>query len=264
VDSSYENQLFVSYAREQRKIVEGFVSDLRAAGLTVWWDKDIPVGDRWSENLKKAIKGSRHFLLYWTVYAGSSQRVSKEIKTFREDAKRDTSRKLFVLRAPESDERTIRADLGKVQHASHINEVIIHLLKEARNSLDQKFRDLENKAEKERQRLEEDLAKERLKVADARKYYRHSRFWGPFAENRDVHIFTCGRDIPPDDTRPRGTGGVRTNIDKWDYRAVLGIAHYFASTYPGTRLTIEDPASKLQQEDIDKTYVLADRIAESR
>lgn len=260
--NSYENQIFVSYAREQRSTIEGFVNDFHTAGLTAWWDKDIAPGDLWREKITAAIRNSRHFLLYCTVQAKASEMVSHEIRTFREDAKGDASRKLFVLKAPDCADKHVPPDLGEFQHANSLNDVIIDVLKEARNELDQRYRGFERKVEKERETLDNDLAAERAKVVEARKYYRHRRFWGPFAEKKDVHIFTCGRDIPPDDTRPRGTGGFRTNIDKWDYRAVLGIAHFFASNYPGTKLTIEDPASKLQQEDINKVHVLANRIAE--
>lgn len=260
--SSYENQIFVSYAREQRSAVERIVTDLRTAGLTVWWDKDIPLGDSWRDKLVDAIKRSRHFLLYCTVYAKASDEVNHEIKTFHEVAKGDSSRKLFVLRAPDCEDKYIPSDLGKNQHARDLNDVVIYVLKESKDELERKLRETEKKAGEDKREIEEKLAIELERVSEARKYYRHRRFWGPFAENRDVHIFTCGRDIPSDDSRPRGTAGFRTNIDKWDYRAVLSIVHFFASNYPGIKLTIEDPASKLHQEDIDKTYVLANRIAE--
>jgi hypothetical protein len=260
--NSFENQIFVSYAREQRSIIEGFVNDFHKADLTVWWDKDIVIGERWREKIDSAIQNSRHFLLYCTVQAKASNEVSHEIQKFQEDAKGDVSRKIFVLKAPDCEDKHVPSELVDFQHADSLREVIIYVLKEARNELDQRYREFERQVEKEQETLKHNLASAQAKVGEARNYYRHRRFWGPFAENKDVHIFTCGRDIPPDETRARGTGGFRTNIDKWDYRAVLGIAHFFASNYPGTKLTIEDPASKLQQEDIVKTYVLAHRIAE--
>jgi len=259
---TYENQIFVSYAREQRSEIEKIVNDLNAAGLTVWWDKDISPGEQWRKKIDDAIKNSRHFLLYCTVHSKASNPVSQEIRSFKEYAKGDLSRKLFVLKSPDCEDKHVPPELGKIQRADSLKDIIIYVLKEARKELDKRFREFEKRTEQEKETLEKDLVSERAKVSEARKYYRHRRFWGPFAENKDVHIFTCGRDIPPDDGRPRGTGGFRTNIDKWDYRAVLGIAHFFASNYPGTRLTIEDPASKLQQEDIEKVHVLANRIAE--
>jgi TIR domain len=260
--ASFDNDVFVSYPREQRSTVEGIVNEIRAAGLSVWWDKDISPGDAWRERLEEKIRNSRHFLLYCNVQAKASEMVTHEVATFRTEAKGDPSRRLFVLRAPDCEPKHVLSDLGDVQHVSTLADVIIYALRQARDEMSQRLHEAIQHADTKVAELNENLQRERAKVADARKYYRHSRFWGPFAENRDVHIFTCGRDIPPDDARPRGTGGFRTNIDKWDYRAVLAIAHYFALNFPGTRLTIEDPASKLQQEDIGKTHVLANRIAE--
>ena len=262
MNSSYENQIFISYAREQRDKVSRFIDSFRRSGIEVWWDNDIQVGTSWSDKIEDKIKNSRHFLLYCNVQAKASEMVNKEVLIFKKDSKDDPSRKIFVLRAPDCEDKHIPFDLQKVQYPSTLGDIISFILREERDELKQNLRELEKKSQREKEELENHLTKERVKVAEARKYYLHRRFWGPFAENRDVHIFTCGRDIHPDKTNPRGTGGYRTNIDKWDYRAVLGIAHYFASTYPGTKLTIEDPASKLQQADIDKTHVLANRIAE--
>ena len=263
MSSLYEKQIFISYAREDRTTIQGFVNDLKKCGLSFWWDKeDISLGDRWREKIDEAIRSSQHFLLYCTVNSKASDQVGHELRTFQEDAKGNPSRKLFVLKAPNCEQKHVPPHLGEFQHADSLNDVIIYVLNVAQRESKQRLDELERRAEKEKKDLEEALAIERAKVSEARKYYGHRRFWEPFAANKEVHIFTCGRDIPPDETRPRGTGGFRTNIDKWDYRAVLGIAHFFASNYPGTEFIIEDPASKLQQEDIGRVPVLANRIAE--
>lgn len=258
----YEFRVFVSYAREQRATVEHLLVELRTEGISAWWDRDIPPGNAWREILDEKIRHSRHLLLYWNIEAKASEMVNHEILTFLDDAKGDPSRTLFILLAPNCDKKHVPENLGEVQHVAAISEVVIHILKEERAELDGRLREAEYKSKRERDELEDLLGKERSKVAEARKYYEHRRFWGSFAENKDVHVFTCGRDIQPDATRPRGTSGFRTNIDKWDYRAVLAITHYFASHYPGTTLTIEDPESKLQQQDIQEPHALASRIAE--
>jgi hypothetical protein len=258
----YKNHIFISYAREQRNTIETFVNELQQAGITVWWDKEIGIGEKFQKEIDAAIRNCRHFLLYCTVQAKASTPVSHEITVFRDDAKEDPSRKFFVLKAPTCEDKHVPSKLGVYQRANTLQDIIIHLLKDNLKELDGRFRELQNSEKEGKRILEEELALERAKVSEARKFYQHRRFWNPFAASKDVHIFTCGRDIPPDHSRPRGTAGFRTNIDKWDYRAVLGIAHYFASNYPGTRLTIEDPESKLQQEDILQTPVLASRIAE--
>ncbi|WP_395744495.1 toll/interleukin-1 receptor domain-containing protein [Prosthecobacter sp.] len=260
--NTFENQIFISYASEQRPIIEGFANDFNDVRITAWWDKKLEPAEKWRKKIEEAIKNSRHLLVYCTVQSKASSEVSHEIKTFMTNAKGDLSRKIFILKAPDCPDKHVPQVLSSQQRVASLKDVIIYILKEARKELDQNFRAFEKKSEDIQKTLEKDRDDARAKVIEARNYYQHRRFWGPFAEKRDVHIFTCGRDSPPQKDRPRGTGGFRTGIDKWDYRAALGIAHFFASNYPGTKVTIEDPASKLQQEDINKVNILANRIAE--
>src|SRR5215207_3084950 len=124
----YENHVFVSYAREQRAQVDSLVNELRKL-LTVWWDRDIEPGENWSEKVNSKIRKSRHFLLYCNIEAKASETVGHEIKTFREDAAADSSRKLFVLLAPGCENKHVPSDLGEVQYVRSIGEVIIYVLK---------------------------------------------------------------------------------------------------------------------------------------
>ncbi len=251
----YPNEIFaVSYAKEQRKVVENLISELRLQDISVAWDRDISPGVKWRDNLNNAIKSSRHFLLYCTVNTKASVEVNREIRIFRESSRNDPSRRLSDLNSPDAEDKHVPTGLGELQRAKSLGDVIVHIFREDLRVLTQRLSDIERKVEQEKRNCVRSR-EEHIKVAEARKYYQHRRFWGPFAKNGDVHIFTCGRDIPPDPARPRGTGGLRTNIDKWDYQAVLDIAHYFASNYPGTKLRSEDPASKLQQEDIDQVRI---------
>jgi hypothetical protein len=73
-------------------------------------------------------------------------------------------------------------------------------------------------------------------------------------QNKDVHVFTCGRDTATD-------RGRRTVIDKWDYRTVLDITHFLSRHYPATQVTIEDPVSKLRRSDLKNPADGADRLA---
>lgn len=49
--------LFVSYVREDGAAVERLVADLRSAGFTVWWDRDIPAGCVWRDWIAEHIRG---------------------------------------------------------------------------------------------------------------------------------------------------------------------------------------------------------------
>src|SRR5207237_736715 len=68
-------------------------------------------------------------------------------------------------------------------------------------------------------------------------HYRRSRFWRQLASDTNVHIFTCGRDTPPDNAT--GRRGSRTTIDMWDYKTVLDLTHFLNRYYPATHVKIE-------------------------
>jgi hypothetical protein len=125
------------------------------------------------------------------------------------------------------------------------------------------FRNTLNSAEKEIDLLNDRLAQEQQKVSEARTYYQRNRFWGPISRNGDVHIYTCGRNVSADaSAHPvRGQGG-RTNIDMWDYRAVLDITHFFLSNYPSAKVTIEDPRAKLRGPDLETVGLLVSHVTD--
>lgn len=84
-------------------------------------------------------------------------------------------------------------------------------------------------------------------------YYRHARFWKPFAaEGQRLHVFTCGRDTR-EEPGHRGHGG-RTNIDIWDYRTAVDLTHHFARHHREIGVQIEQPVSKAIIDATTRTY----------
>lgn len=56
-------QIFLSYAREDRKGVEKLYQRLSEAGFTPWMDtKDIHPGEKWQPRIQEAIRQSHFFL----------------------------------------------------------------------------------------------------------------------------------------------------------------------------------------------------------
>ena len=53
------NDIFISYARHDRKRVEPLAQALAAQGWSVWWDRDIPSGKSFDEFILD-IRASRH------------------------------------------------------------------------------------------------------------------------------------------------------------------------------------------------------------
>ena len=50
-------QVFISYSRKDLDFVEQLASDLKEAGLDVWYDvSNLHGGSRWSKEIERAIK----------------------------------------------------------------------------------------------------------------------------------------------------------------------------------------------------------------
>lgn len=149
-------------------------------------------------------------------------------------------RKMFLLVPDKNATSYIPPFLADIHRAEAVSEVvseIVSTLKSGTKSL------LQSKTD-QIARLESNLEQALRTSNDAFEVYGHGRFWKTFSDNADLHIFTCARDAEFETGGGRGRGG-RTNIDKWDFQSVLDITHYFASHHPTTKVTIEDPVSKL-------------------
>ena len=56
-------RVFVSYVQENRDIVARLVSDLRARGIEVWFDRDaLPPGVFWREEIRRAVRAHEFFI----------------------------------------------------------------------------------------------------------------------------------------------------------------------------------------------------------
>jgi hypothetical protein len=65
-DSDARLDVFVSYKRKDRRRVEPLVDSLRRAGLSVWWDPDIPGGMSWRQALIRHLDAARCVIVVWT------------------------------------------------------------------------------------------------------------------------------------------------------------------------------------------------------
>jgi hypothetical protein len=67
-----QNDVFVSYTREDRLRVEPLVTCLRGAGLDVWWDADIPAGSSWRAEILNHLHGAKCVVVVWSEASVSS------------------------------------------------------------------------------------------------------------------------------------------------------------------------------------------------
>ena len=73
--------IFVSYSQEDKDFVSRLVNDLKKFGHSVWMDKDkIFVGDKIPNNINKAIRRCRFFLLVISDHSSTSNWVRWELE----------------------------------------------------------------------------------------------------------------------------------------------------------------------------------------
>lgn len=205
----------------------------------------------WEDRIAEAIGNSQNLGVYCSTDASLSDWVKREIAIFdgcRQTGARD-DRKILAIPDPDLSpdrlQRVVAANsvLGSVlrpRDSLHALEIV------AERRIRQLSAELHDASEKLDQT--KDLSRQ------AFEYYRHTRFWRPFARTsgQDLHIFTCGRDTH-EDTTQRGAGG-RTSIDKWDYQAAVDITHYFARHHREIGVVIEQPVSKARIDEATRWF----------
>ena len=79
--------LFVSYKREDAARVGKLVAALRASGLDVWWDEDIPASAPWEATIEKALAEAKAVIVCWSPASVASENVRSEARVAREDGR---------------------------------------------------------------------------------------------------------------------------------------------------------------------------------
>lgn len=72
------SNVFVSYAHADRARVEPMIAKLQEQALDVWWDKHLPVGRNWDEQLEEAMVRAPTILVVWSAAARASSEVKDE------------------------------------------------------------------------------------------------------------------------------------------------------------------------------------------
>lgn len=75
--------LFITYSRPDQALVHELVTQLRAGGITVLWDRDIPAGSNYLETIAQWIEGSTTLLALLTGNSVRSPWVMKELALAR-------------------------------------------------------------------------------------------------------------------------------------------------------------------------------------
>lgn len=77
-----EKDLFISYSSKDKNFVQKLVHDLKAHGVTVWWDEwEMKVGDSIIKKIQDGIKRSAYLGIVLSPNSASSTWVEKEMDT---------------------------------------------------------------------------------------------------------------------------------------------------------------------------------------
>src|SRR5262245_8859132 len=71
--------IFVSYAHKDSELVFTEIRDLHAKGYRIWYDEGIEPGNKWPEEIAKALADATLFLVFISPMAVQSQNVRNEI-----------------------------------------------------------------------------------------------------------------------------------------------------------------------------------------
>ena len=77
------SDVFVSYKRENSAAVRRLVEALRAEGLEVWWDVDIPPHAPWEQTIERNLTAAKIVIVAWSRAAISSDNVKAEARWAR-------------------------------------------------------------------------------------------------------------------------------------------------------------------------------------
>ena len=70
--------IFISYSSEDKSLVRYLVDLLEQKGWSVWWDRQIPIGQRYDEVIEKQLTDARCVLVVWTQRSVTSEWVRNE------------------------------------------------------------------------------------------------------------------------------------------------------------------------------------------
>ena len=76
-------QVFVSYARADKRQVAKIVALLRKIGFEPWWDDDIPAGASWEQTIEKALAEAQAVIVCWSPVSVASENVRAEARAAR-------------------------------------------------------------------------------------------------------------------------------------------------------------------------------------
>jgi formylglycine-generating enzyme required for sulfatase activity len=107
-----KNDIFLSYASDDRDRVRPLVEALSAAGWSVFWDRTIPFGSTWDRVLDAQLKSCRCLLVVWSRNSVASDWVLEEVHSAKDNNLPIIPVLLDVVKLPFGFRRLQAADLS--------------------------------------------------------------------------------------------------------------------------------------------------------
>jgi hypothetical protein len=79
--------IFLSYAKEDRERASNLATALQAVGWSVWWDRNIQVGQAFDQVIEHALDSAKCVVVLWSKYSISSEWVKNEAASAAERGK---------------------------------------------------------------------------------------------------------------------------------------------------------------------------------
>jgi TolB-like protein len=77
------SEVFISYKRENLAAVNRLVEALRAEGVSVWWDQDIPPNAPWEATIERELAAAKLVIVAWSPASVASDNVKAEARWAR-------------------------------------------------------------------------------------------------------------------------------------------------------------------------------------
>jgi len=72
------NEIFISYASEDRPRAQRLAASLGARGWDIWWDREIPLGKSYDDVIEKAMAQAKCVIVLWSGVSVASEWVRNE------------------------------------------------------------------------------------------------------------------------------------------------------------------------------------------
>jgi len=123
------SNIFISYVRENQEIIDKLVNDLEAFGINVWLDRNnLNPGDRWQDNIKKAISNGNYFLACFSdeYYIRDKTYMNEELTLAIEELRKRSTERAWFIPVLLSDCRIPEQKISSVEKLSDIHSIELY------------------------------------------------------------------------------------------------------------------------------------------